>query len=75
MWSLPTSSFTPQASSFEITALGPLGAKCREAAGDLIDEMLGGASIPAAARMSAARILTCLIYDSYHSDVWDYDER
>jgi hypothetical protein len=60
--------------SFEIAALGPLGAKCREAAGDLIDEIVGGAPIPAPAKRSAARILTCLIYDSYHSDVWNYEE-
>jgi hypothetical protein len=51
-----------------------LGTKCREAAGALLDEMLGGVPINATAKTSAAMILTCLIYDSYHSDVWDYDE-
>jgi hypothetical protein len=59
---------------FEIQALGPLGAKCRDAAGDLIDEFSAGVDVPRAARTRFARILTCLIYDSYLSGDWDYEE-
>jgi hypothetical protein len=64
-----------RASYFEIEALGRLGTKCREAAGDLIEEFLGGIEVPRTAKIRFARILTCLIYDSYLSgDNWDYKE-
>lgn len=60
--------------NFEIAALGPLGAKARDAAGDLIDQLLDSGSVASRTRRDVARILTCLIIDAYEADRWEYQE-
>jgi hypothetical protein len=39
--------------------------------GDLIEDLLGETQIPQAEMTAFARVLTCLIHDSYQRDGWD----
>jgi hypothetical protein len=59
---------------FQIQARGPLVAKCRDAAADLVEELLVAKGAPSASRADVVRVLTCLILDGYLLDRWDYEE-
>lgn len=58
--------------TLEVSALGELGTKCREAAGGLVDELIGDQQVSKAARLKAVRVLTWALHDSYHHDGWEY---
>lgn len=60
--------------NWKTAALGTLGAKARDAAAELLDEVLRGRSISREDKRTYVRLLTWLIYDAYLADQWDYDE-
>jgi hypothetical protein len=56
--------------SATVDALGPLGAKCRDAADELVTELLANADEPAA-RARFTRSLGFMILDSYLQNGWE----